>query len=235
MPKAAQCDNEQAVDSPPTLDLLTWRETQPRAFPIGALDPPPKPAAPPAPPPAKPKTRRARGERWLPEPHAEPSTLPVDRVDAFCDGSGFMDDGELQPAGIGVVLMWGDVVLAECGDPIGEGTNITAELRAIRRSIHLAATMFPGVPLKVYSDSEWSLKACKPTCTCTIRDEVQRRLVIAIRKQYVEHGNVTFVWCKGHRGLKDAIDDPAEERIVRGNNRADELATVGRKKNPDAE
>ncbi len=223
-------------DKPSTPDLLAWRETQPRAFPIGSLDPPPKPAPLPVEPPlAKPKTRRARGERWLPEPHADPKSLPVDRLDAFCDGSGFMDDGDVQPAGIGVVLMWGNVVLAEVGDPIGEGTNITAELRAIRRSIYLAATMFPGAPLTVYSDSEWSLKACNPTCTWSIRDEVQRKLVLAIRKQYVEHGAVKFVWCKGHRGLKDAIDNPTEERIIRGNNRADELATIGRKTNIDAD
>ena len=137
-------------EAPVVPDLLSWRETRTPTFPLGSLDPPPREPPPPAPP--KPKVRRARGERWLPEVHPDPASLPVDHVDAFCDGSGYMDDGSAQPAGIGVVLMWGDVVLAECGDPIGTGTNIVAELRAIRRAIYLATTLFPGVPVTVRSD-----------------------------------------------------------------------------------
>ena len=135
------------------------------------------------------------------------------------------------PAGIGVVLLWRDIVLVEVGDPIGVGTNIVAELRALRRALYLASTMFPAVPVTVYSDSEWALRACVPNCDWHIRDTALESLVKAIRRQFVEHGNVTYRHCKGHRGLKDAAGDLAEERIIRGNNRADELAGEGRKKN----
>lgn len=215
--------------APASLDLFAWRPTRVPTFPLGSLDPPPTPAAPPAPP--KPKLRRAPGERWLPEPHPDPASLPVDALDVFCDGSGWLDDGTAQPAGLGVVLLWGDIVLAEAGDPIGKGTNIVAELRAIRRGIYLAATLFPGVPVTLYSDSDWSLKACLPTCEWSIREAALARLVGEIRKQFVAHGRVVFEHCKGHRGLKDAVGDPREERIIRANNRADELANIGRKKN----
>jgi ribonuclease HI len=149
----------------------------------------------------------------------------------FCDGSGYLEDGEAKPAGIGVVILCGDDVLEEVGDPIGLGTNIVAELRALRRGLHLAATKFPGIPATVYSDSEWSLKACVPTCDWNIRDAALRKLVEAIRVQYRQHGQVSFVHCHGHRGLKDAIGNPLEERIIRANNRADELANIGRKRN----
>ena len=217
--------------APAPLDLFAWRGAAvERAFPLGSLDPPPKPL-PPLPPP-KPKLRRDRGERWLPEVHPDPTTLPVDRLDVFTDGSGWLDDGTAQPAGIGAVLMWCDVVVAEVGDPIGVGTNIVAELRAIRRGLHVAATLFPGVPVTLYSDSEWSLKACVPSCEWSIREHALKRLVKAIRAQFeAAHGGVTFVHCKGHRGLKDAVDNPSEERIIRANNRADELANIGRKAN----
>lgn len=231
-----------------TPDLLSWRQTRTPAFPLGAHDPPPMPPdARPATTPTRPPKRtvlppmhagprRMPGERWLPVPHPDPASLPVDRIDAFCDGSGFVSDyapnGE--PGGIGVVLLWGNIVLAEDASPIGPATNIVAELRAIRRTIHLASKMFPGSPLTLYSDSEWSIAACVPSCDWNIRDANLLRLVDAIRRQYVQHGAVTFRWCKGHRGLAAANGDIAEARIIRGNARADELATEGRRKNTAA-
>lgn len=171
--------------------------------------------------------RRRPGERWLPPPHPDPSSLPVDAAEAFVDGSGVRGRGE---AGIGVVLLWGDVVLYECGEHVGPGSVVVADVRAMRRALHVAATRHPGATLTLWSDSRWAVDATNPGCGWNVRDPVLRRLVEAVRDQRVSHpAPLSVLLCRGRRPLSDAAGDPAAERAIRAHNRADELAGQGRR------
>lgn len=170
--------------------------------------------------------RRRPRAPWLPPPHPDPASLPVDAVDAYVDGSGFRREG---PAGIGVVLLWRDVVLYECGEPIGAGTCVVAEVRAVRRALHVAAGMFPSAPLTVHSDSRWAIDATTPSCDWCVRRGPLARLVEAVRRQRAGHpAPTTFALCPGRRALSSAAGDPAEELAIRAHRRADELAREGR-------
>lgn len=171
--------------------------------------------------------RRRPGERWLPPPHPDPGSLPVDAVEAFVDGSGVRGRGDV---GIGVVLLWGDVVLYECGEHVGQGSVVVADVRAMRRALRVAAERHPAAPLTLRSDSRWAVDATNPGCEWNVRDRGLRRLVEAVRAQRSSHPAPLYVLlCPGRRPLGDAAGDAAVERAIRAHNRADELAGLGRR------
>lgn len=58
------------------------------------------------------------------------------RIDVYTDGSGTHDPRG--PACIGVHVLFDDVPVVEASEYVGAGTNQLAELRAIRRGLHLA-------------------------------------------------------------------------------------------------
>lgn len=142
----------------------------------------------------------------------------------YTDGSGTKSD---QHAGIGVVVMEGDAVLEEHSAPIGLGSNVMAEVRAIRRGIELARRIDPDARIVVYSDSRFAIDATAPGCDWNIRDPELERFAVATRRQRSSWW-ITVLHVKGHRPLKKAKDED-DARHIRGNRRADELAGKARK------
>ncbi len=233
-------------------DLLSWRDTRAHAYPLGSLhrdvraaDPPPPP-----PPPARPRKAkhepttedergaprgRIRPVEWLPwaDPRRFEAIGALCQLDAFVDGSGkALSEPYCEPAGAGVVIVADGVVVAEMAVDIGFGSNNRAEVEAIVHAIGLAWRVCggrkssPRAPLTIYSDSEFAIGAVNPMCNFNVRAPALYASVDAARAALLAYGPVTLCHVKGHRRLPGA--DPFDEFKIRGNNRADELATIGR-------
>ena len=130
---------------------------------------------------------------------------------AYTDGSGTVAS---LPCGAGVVVYDGAEVILEAARHLGPGTNNHAEVSAVR--IALAITAPLARPLVVRSDSLYTINALvgRPP------DEgaTNARLILATRRLMLGRV-VAFEHVRGHVGLA-------------GNERADELATLGRLRAP---
>jgi ribonuclease HI len=148
------------------------------------------------------------------EPKAEAgdfSYLPP--LVAYCDGSGTTAD---RPCGAGVVLYDGEDVIVEASRALGNGTNNHAEVTAVRAA--LAITDAPGLrerPLIVRTDSQYTITAL----TVDWEPDPWRpnARVIELTRALMRGRAVRFEHVKGHSG-------------VPGNERADELAGLARKR-----
>lgn len=125
---------------------------------------------------------------------------PRASLQAWCDGSGTTAE---KHAAVGVVIVAGDVALAEASEAIGLGTNNDAELRAIKRALYLAWSIggTRNVALTVYSDSAWALGAVQPSCEWHIRRPEQARLCERMREEIRRWPLLTFAHVRGHTGL----------------------------------
>lgn len=136
---------------------------------------------------------------------------------AYTDGSGTVAS---KTSGAGVVVYDGDDVVLEASRHLGNGTNNHAEVSAVR--IALAITDTPdwrARPLVIRSDSEYAIHVVS-TPREPREGAANERLILATRKLLVGR-RVTFEHVDGHSG-------------VEGNERADHLANLGRKRTPKA-
>lgn len=139
------------------------------------------------------------------------------RVELFTDGSGTHQKSG--PAFVGVVLFVDGEPVLTSSDHVGFGTAQYAELRAIRRGLHLLgchlgmAAVEQGCTL--WTDSEYSAGVLAPNCDWKIRAHAE--LIEAVRAQLSELPRVKVAHVKGHTG-------------VYGNEVADWLAHLARVK-----
>ena len=120
-------------------------------------------------------------------------------VRAYCDGSGTYNPGA--KAAIGVVVFEGDCPVASISEHVGDGTSQYAELRAVRRALHLGELVLAGASglVEVISDSQYALGVCDGGMNA----RAHRQLVSAIRAQVAflrERAEVRFSWVRGHAG-----------------------------------
>lgn len=146
------------------------------------------------------KSRQENGR--LPPPVLQGIDLGNDAVHIFTDGA---SSGNPGPAGIGVVLRYGDRK-KEISAYIGRTTNNVAELEAIRRG--LEAVKRRDLPVRLYTDSSYALGLLSKGW----KARKNETLVNSIRNQMRSFKDLKMIKVKGHAGLKD-------------NERADRLAT----------
>jgi ribonuclease HI len=131
---------------------------------------------------------------------------------AYTDGSGTIPT---KPCGCGVVICDGGEIIAEASRHLGLGSNNHAEVSAVRVALWLTKDM--DRPLLVRADSDYAIKALTkewdpwPT-------QPNARLITMTRAAMVGR-KVTFELVPGHDGIA-------------GNERADALASIGRKTRP---
>lgn len=134
---------------------------------------------------------------------------------AYTDGSGTTAE---KPCGAGVVIYDGADVVLEASRHLGPGTNNHAEVSAVRVALHITAPPagVPARPLIVRSDSLYTINAL--VGHPPHRDATNARVILATRRLMLGRV-VAFEHVRGHAGLA-------------GNERADELATLGRLRGP---
>ncbi len=137
-----------------------------------------------------------------------------DLLEAWTDGSGTTAD---RHAGIGVVVVRGDMIVCEASDPIGLGTNNVAEVRAIGRALAVvfAIERDRDYPLTIHSDSQFAIDALTKTWTVHSNPALIK-LVADVRAECDRWPELRFNHVKGHSGL-----------VL--NNRADKLAGRARR------
>ena len=96
----------------------------------------------------------------------------------------------------------GCACVLECGNLrktfhrfLGEGTNNSAELEAIK--LALTKIKLKNVPVKVYTDSQYAIGCL--TRNWKLKKNVE--LILSIRKLLKQYDNVTFHWIKGKKHL----------------------------------
>lgn len=134
---------------------------------------------------------------------------------AYTDGSGTRAH---MVCGAGVVVYDGGVAVLEASRHLGNGTNNHAELSGVRIALVITDTPeWRARPLVIRSDSEYAIGAL--TAPHGPREgAANERLIHATRKLLVGR-RVTFEHVEGHAG-------------VEGNERADVLAGLARKRTP---
>ncbi|ACN15567.1 RnhA1 [Desulforapulum autotrophicum HRM2] len=158
------------------------------------------------------RAKKQEGPRsFLPRKEESPHPLipmpPQGVIQIYTDGA---SSGNPGPAGLGVVLLYGDHK-REISESIGRATNNVAELNAIKRGLELLKRT--DLPIEIHTDSTYCIgvlvKGWKPA--------MNQELILGIRKLMGRFKQLRLVKVKGHSG-------------VQGNERADALATAGVKK-----
>jgi ribonuclease HI len=114
--------------------------------------------------------------------------------------------GNPGPMGIGVVAIDGGK-RREHGEYLGVGTNNIAELTAIDRALDLAGADAGARPLRIYTDSAYSIGVLSKGWKAKANQE----LIARMRRRLAGLPNVEFVKVSGHAGIPE-------------NERCDELA-----------
>ncbi len=119
--------------------------------------------------------------------------VPENCIKIYTDGA---SSGNPGPAGIGVLLLYGDKQ-KEISQYIGNGTNNIAELTAIK--VALEELKRNDLPVRIFSDSSYSIglltKGWKP--------KKNQELVFDIKVLMKEFKDLKFIKVKGHAGIKE--------------------------------
>jgi ribonuclease HI len=153
---------------------------------------------------AEPASRPARREAKRSASTTSWPTEPVgDQVLVYADGA---CSGNPGPAGLGVVMRWGDAQW-ELSEYLGEGTNNIAELTAIQRAAQKVPD--PSRPVLILTDSRYSIGVL----TQGWKAKANRELVAETKEALGALERVELAHVPGHAG-------------VLLNERADELARL---------
>lgn len=140
---------------------------------------------------------------------------PGTPIDLYADGSGTTED---KPSGAGIVAQRQGFVIWEAAISLGNGTNNFAEAAAIRLSLELLAREYSVRALaSIYTDSQWALSACSVDCDWNLKPSAAVSEALAARALLEKMPRVTLVKIAGHSGIA-------------GNERADELANIARRR-----
>ena len=119
--------------------------------------------------------------------------LPDQCIKIFTDGA---SSGNPGPAGIGVVLIYGEKK-RELSIFIGDATNNIAELTAIK--VGLGELKRFDLPVRIFSDSSYAIGLL----TKDWKAKANQDLVREIRSLMKKFSDLAFVKVKGHSGIKE--------------------------------
>jgi ribonuclease HI len=119
--------------------------------------------------------------------------------------------GNPGPMGIGVVALDGGK-RRELGEYLGIGTNNIAELTAIDRALDLAGADAQTRPVRVYTDSAYSIGVLSKGWKAKANQE----LIARMRRRLATLPNVEFVKVSGHAGVpeNERCDELARDAIT---------------------
>nr|NJM03349.1 ribonuclease HI [Desulfobacula sp.] len=126
-------------------------------------------------------------------PKNVPDILPDPCIKIYTDGA---SSGNPGPAGIGIVLIYGDKK-KEISSFIGRATNNTAELTAIKAGLEELKRF--DLPVRVFSDSSYAIGLLSKGWKAKANQE----LVFEIRSLMKKFLDLAFVKVKGHSGIKE--------------------------------
>ena len=119
--------------------------------------------------------------------------------------------GNPGPMGIGVVAIDGGK-RRELGEYLGVGTNNIAELTAIDRALDLAGADLGKRPVRIYTDSSYSIGVLSKNWKAKANQE----LIARMRRRLAGLHNIEFVKVSGHAGVpeNERCDELARDAIT---------------------
>ena len=113
--------------------------------------------------------------------------------------------------GIGVVAIDGGK-RRELGEYLGVGTNNIAELTAIDRALDLAGDDLGKRPVRIYTDSAYSIGVLSKNWKAKANQE----LIARMRRRLAGLSNIEFVKVSGHAGVpeNERCDELARDAIT---------------------
>jgi len=119
--------------------------------------------------------------------------------------------GNPGPMGIGVVAIDGGK-RRELGEYLGIGTNNIAELTAIDRALDLAGADAGTRPVRIYTDSAYSIGVLSKGWKAKANQE----LIARMRRRLATLPNIEFVKVSGHAGIpeNERCDELARDAIT---------------------
>lgn len=132
---------------------------------------------------------------------------PKGAIVAYTDGA---CSGNPGPSGLGVVLLDGDH-RRELSVYLGEGTNNIAELTAIERALDVLDESANGRPVRVYTDSQYSIGVL----TKGWKAKANKPLIARIKELVARFSDLEFIYVRGHVGveLNERADALAVEAV----------------------
>ncbi|OGR09781.1 MAG: hypothetical protein A2277_11095 [Desulfobacterales bacterium RIFOXYA12_FULL_46_15] len=119
--------------------------------------------------------------------------MPDHCIKIYTDGA---SSGNPGPAGIGVVLIYGDKK-KEISSFIGSATNNIAELAAIKAGLEKLKRF--DLPVRIFSDSSYAVGLL----TKGWKAKANQELVFEIRSLMKNFSDLAFIKVKGHSGIKE--------------------------------
>ena len=141
--------------------------------------------------PAKKPRKKAAAKKAAPA--ALDEKIPANAIIVYTDGA---SSGNPGPAGIGVVLRYGDHK-KEISRYIGMGTNNIAELEAIRAA--LSAIKNKDLPVRLHTDSKYAIGVL----TLGWKAKANQELIADIQRLLARFDDIRLIKVEGHAGVPD--------------------------------
>jgi ribonuclease HI len=143
-----------------------------------------------------------------PKAKAKVHTTSGHALELWTDGA---CSGNPGPMGIGVVAIDGGK-RRELGEYLGVGTNNIAELTAIDRALDLAGADLGKRPVRIYTDSAYSIGVLSKNWKAKANQE----LIARMRRRLAGLHNIEFVKVSGHAGVpeNERCDELARDAIT---------------------
>ena len=143
-----------------------------------------------------------------PKAKAKAHTTSGHALELWTDGA---CSGNPGPMGIGVVAIDGGK-RRELGEYLGVGTNNIAELTAINRALDLAGDDLGKRPVRIYTDSSYSIGVLSKNWKAKANQE----LIARMRRRLTGLHNIEFVKVSGHAGIpeNERCDELARDAIT---------------------
>ena len=150
----------------------------------------------------------ARPSQSTTKPRAKAVGTAAAALELWTDGA---CSGNPGPMGIGVVAIDGGK-RRELGEYLGVGTNNIAELTAIDRALDLVGGDAGARPVRVYTDSSYSIGVLSKGWKAKANQELIGRM----RRRLATMPNVEFVKVSGHAGVpeNERCDELARDAIT---------------------